>query len=64
MDDKMDNQEYLDRMSPEERQKNQIDGIAGIVKLMAAMIKDGNIIVNPDSLNDDGESFSFKYKRV
>ncbi len=59
----MNNQEYLERMSPEQRQRNRIEAQAGILNLYADLIKEGEIIVNPDTLNDDGGKFSFSYMK-
>jgi hypothetical protein len=60
----MDNQEYLDRMTPKQREQSERDGIAGIIELQADCVRGGSIIVDPDSLQDDGKSFSFKYQKA
>ena len=57
----MTNQVYLDIMSPEERKKNKIDGIAGIVELFASQIKEGLIIVDGDSLYEDEGEFIMRF---
>ena len=57
----MNNQEYLDRMSPEQRQRSIVEGEAGILSLYAGLILEGEIIVNHDTMDDDGERFSFSY---
>ena len=59
----MNNQEYLDKMTPEQRQRSRIDGQVGILSLYADYIREGEIIVNPDTLNDDGKTFSFSYMK-
>jgi len=48
-------------MSPEERKKNKIDGIAGIVELFASQIKEGLIIVDGDSLYEDEGEFIMRF---
>ncbi len=60
----MNNQEYLDKMSPEQKRRSQIEGQVGIVQLYANLIETGDIILNPDTLHDDGENFSFKYRAL
>jgi len=57
----MNNQEYLDKMTPEQKERNQIEGIAGIINLYADLIKEGEIIVNPNTLQCDRGKFSFEY---
>ena len=58
------NKQELDNATPEQRQRNQIEGIAGIVALYADLIKTGVILVDPDTLHGDGDEgiFSFHYK--
>ena len=57
----MNNQEYLNNMTSEQRRRSRIEGTAGILKLVADLVETEVIIVNPDTLHDDGKAFSFEY---
>ncbi len=60
----MNNQEYLQNMSPEQKQRSRIEGTVGIIRLAASLVEEGGIIVNPDTLHDENGTFSFEYKKV
>ncbi len=60
----MNNQQYVSNMPTEQKHKSQIEGTAGILIFIADLIARGNIVVNPDTLHDDGKMFSFIYRKV
>ena len=60
----MNNEEYLANMSPEQRRQSRIEGTVGILKLIADQVEKGKIIVNADTLNDNGKTFSFEYEEA